>query len=67
MWPFNKFPKWRARQIQKTEQLNRAAELETKLDNHKKEMMEFLRQEQEKYRRRLEALDFKTELRQRRL
>lgn len=63
MWPFNKI---RERRQKKVDQLNRAAELETKLGDHKREMLDFLNQQKEEYRRRLEILDFKTEMRQRR-
>jgi hypothetical protein len=67
MWPFNKIWRWTQRgRTRRANQVIRDAELETKLDDHKREMLEFIKQEKEKYQRRLEILDFKTELRQRR-
>lgn len=70
MWLLNKLKAmlWRKQTAPKP---NRAAELdETRLSQHRKEMkqaaLRFLDQQQEDYRRRLENLDFKTELRQRR-
>lgn len=64
MWPFNKVWEWRQKKVN---QLDREAELETKLSDRKREMLEFLTQQKNEYKHRLEILDFKTELRQRKL